>query len=496
MKKVLVIGSGFSSLSAACYLARDGYEVTVVEKNAHLGGRARQLQAGGFTFDMGPTWYWMPDVFERFFADFGKTPSDYYTLRRLDPSYRVVFGQDDFVDVPADRAGQEELFERIEPGSARRLRAFLEEAEHIYRVTVTDMVYRPGRSPMELVTADVLQHLHLFTRSLRRHVRKKFSDPRLLKILEFPVLFLGAKPQDIPAFYSFMNYADFGLGTWYPDGGMQSVVDGIVALARSLGVTFRTSQPVQRFFCDGRSVRGVVTSEGLLPADLVVSGADYQHTEQLLVPALRTYSETYWQKRTFAPSALLFYIGLDKKLDNVLHHTLFFDEDFDAHASAIYDTPSWPQRPLFYVSIPSRTDAAAAPAGQEALMILVPLAPGIADSEALREQSFGAVLERLERLTGQDIRRHIVYRQSYGIDDFSRDYHAYKGNAYGLANTLSQTAFLRPSIRSRRVRNLFFTGQLTVPGPGVPPALISGKIAAGEIRKNFPQNESVIAAVS
>ncbi|MCC6462393.1 MAG: phytoene desaturase [Saprospiraceae bacterium] len=486
-KKVLVLGAGFAGLSAACHLAARGFEVTILEKNDSPGGRARQFSAQGFVFDMGPSWYWMPDVFEQFFAHFGKKVSDYYELERLDPSYTVYFGPGDRMDVPAGTAALEELFERHEPGSRDNLRKFLREAEYKYRVGMQDFVQKPSHSIWEFADwriAASLFRLQMFT-SLSKHVRGLFSNERLLQLLEFPVLFLGATPQNTPALYSLMNYADMALGTWYPKGGMYKIVEGMVALARELGVSIELNQEVRHIAVEGRQARRVVTTSGReYTADVVVGAADYHHVEtQLLDPAHRSYSETYWQSRTMAPSSLIFYLGLNKRLDGLLHHNLFFDEDFGQHAIDIYDRPRWPEKPLFYVSAPSITDPTVAPEGCENLFILIPIAPGLDDTPALREHYYNLVMQRLARVTGQRVGEAVVYRRTYALSDFVNDYHAFKGNAYGLANTLLQTAFLKPKLKSRRVDNLFYTGQLTVPGPGVPPSLISGEVVAREICK-------------
>jgi len=355
---------------------------------------------------------------------------------------------------------------------------FLRNAAYNYEVAINDIVYRPGDSPLELVSLRTIPKLGLFLTSIKRMTASRFHDPGLRRIVEFPVLFLGAKPSDTPAFYNFMNHADFALGTWYPQGGMYSVVRGMAALAGELGVTFHTDAPVERLSVRDGAIAGIVCGGEDIECDVVVSGADYHHTEQLLDASHRAYSEAYWENRTFAPSALLFYLGIDRKLKDVAHHTLFFDTSFDEHARSIYDHPEWPDAPLFYASVPSKTDPAVAPPGKETVVFLIPLAPGLEDTESQREKYFGIIVDRFERLTGQKIRDHIVVKRSYCVDDFARDYNSYKGNAYGLANTLRQTAFLRPKMRSKKVRQLYFTGQLTVPGPGVPPSLISGNIVA------------------
>jgi phytoene desaturase len=487
MSHVAVIGSGFSGLSAACFLAKEGLDVTLFEKNGSSGGRARQFHANGFTFDMGPSWYWMPDVFEKFFEHFGKQPSDYYQLIRLDPSYRVVYGKDDFLDIPAGIGSLCNLFDQLEPGSSKQLMRFLEEGQHKYALGMHSLVYKPGLSLSEFADAGLIKgafRLHIF-QSIDAYIKKFFREPRLIQLLEFPVLFLGATPEKTPALYSLMNYADMAIGTWYPMGGIHKVIDAMVQLATSLGVKIEFNSTVEQLEMNAIKAKGLVVNGSFRPFDYIVAGADYHHVEQELLPfSHRRYSEEYWQKRVMAPSSLIFYLGIDKKVEGLQHHTLFFDQDFKQHAKEIYDTPQWPSSPQFYVSCPSKTDASVAPEGCENMFILIPVAPGLNDTETIRERYFALVMDRIEKLTGQPVRDHIIFKRSYAHRDFVTDYNAYKGNAYGLANTLLQTANLKPSIINKKVKNLFYTGQLTVPGPGVPPAIISGQVAARELIKH------------
>jgi len=484
-KNIYIIGSGFSSLAASCYLAKAGYNVTVLEKNSTLGGRARQYKKDGFTFDIGPSWYWMPDVFERFFADFDKKPSDYYTLDKLSPGYEVYFGENDSITISDKLDEIYQMFEDEETGSAKHLKTFLDSAKANYDTAIKDLVYRPGISPLELVTTKTVARVSQFFSTVRKQVRKQIKSNKLIQILEFPVLFLGAKPSNTPAFYNFMNYADFGLGTWHPRGGMYKVIEGMVALATSLNVQFKVDANVEKITTDNNNnVNGLIVNGENIKTDLVLSGADYHHTETLLDENLKQYSEKYWSKKTFAPSSLLFYVGFDKKIQNASHHTLFFDSDFDKHAEEIYDTPKWPTDPLFYANFTSMTDKSSAPEGKEAGFFLVPIAPGIEDTEALRQEYFEKIMDRFEKMTHQKVKDNVLFKKSFCVRDFKEEYNSYKGNAYGMANTLMQTAFLRPNLKSSKVKNLFFTGQLTVPGPGVPPALISGKIVSDLIIKN------------
>lgn len=486
-KKAIVVGAGFAGLSAATSLADRGFEVTILEKNNQAGGRARTFSENGFNFDMGPSWYWMPDVFETYFNKFGKSVSDYYTLDRLDPSYRVYFGESDYVDLPAGTNACISLFERIEPGSGKKLRKFIDDSAYKYQVGINDLVYKPGRSLLEfadLRIAKGLIQLDLL-KSMRKYVHGHFKNPRLQQLMEFPILFLGATPSNTPALYSLMNYADIEGGTWFPRGGMHEIVKAMVSLAEEKGVEIKLDHEVRSVEVDNKNIANIVTAKGDFKADYVVVGADYHHFEQHLLPEqYRHYDENYWDKREMAPSSLLFYLGVDKPVEGILHHTLFFDEDFDQHAKEIYTQPQWPSKPLFYASATSKTDPKAAPEGKENLFLLMPAAPNLKDSEAEREKYYEIMMERLERLTGASVRAEVSYKRSYAHSDFINDYHAYKGNAYGLANTLRQTAILKPALKSKKLANLYYTGQLTTPGPGVPPSLISGMVVAAEIEKD------------
>jgi phytoene desaturase len=486
-KRIAVIGSGFASISAACYLAQAGYQVDVYEKNDSVGGRARQLLTdNGYLFDMGPSWYWMPDVFEKFFADFGYKPSDFYTLKRLDPGFSIIFGKENILSIPASIEKLYTLFEQIEDGSSVKLQLFLNESAYKYEVGMDKLVYKPGLSLLEFADKDLIKglfKLEVFT-SFSKHVRKYFTDPSLIALMEFPVLFLGAMPEDTPALYSLMNYAGLKLGTWYPEGGFGNVIDGMRKVAEKEGVHFHTDTEVTKFNVTGRLVTEVISNRSKKIYDGVIAGADYHHVEnKLLEPKHRNYSEKYWNDRVMAPSSLIFYIGVTKRVDNLDHHTLFFDADLKQHAIEIYKKPQWPSKPLFYVCCPSKSDGAVAPEGHENLFILMPLAPGVKDTEALREQYFELIMDRIETHTRIDIRTAIDYKKSYCVNDFVVDYNSFKGNAYGLANTLMQTANLKPSIKNKHLHNLFYTGQLTVPGPGVPPSIISGKVSAQQMIK-------------
>ncbi|MFN8344999.1 MAG: phytoene desaturase family protein [Spirosomataceae bacterium] len=488
MKKVIVIGAGFAGLSVATSLAEKGFEVTVLEKNSMAGGRARVFEAAGFRFDMGPSWYWMPDVFETYFGKFGKKPSDYYDLVRLDPSYAVIFGPDDMVDIPAGIESLKLLFDGIEPGSGQRLEAFLQQAAYKYDVGMNKFVWKPSRSILEFVSFKLLYDLGRMDvlQTFAGHIRKYFNDPKLLQLMEFPILFLGATPENTPAMYSLMNYAEITMGTWYPMGGMYEIVKGMTALAEEKGVKILLNQNVVKIVAANGSAKRVITDVAEFEVDVVVAGADYHHVDSNLLGENRNYSDTYWDSRTLAPSSLLYYLGVNKRIPKLRHHNLFFDEDFKQHAYEIYTQPQWPTRPLFYASAPSKTDPSVAPEGCENLFILIPVAPDLKDdTDEIRERYFNVVMDRLEAYVGEPVRSSIVYKRTYAHRDFQSDYNAFKGNAYGLANTLLQTAFLKPKLKNKKLSNLFYTGQLTVPGPGVPPSLISGLVVAEEVAKEF-----------
>jgi len=485
---VIIVGSGFAGLSAASFMAKAGWDVTVIEKNATPGGRARQLKEQGFIFDMGPSWYWMPDVFENYFKKFGKNISDYYSLLRLDPSYRIYW-KDGYTDVPADYDAFKKMADEFEPGAAIQVEKYLQEAKFKYDIGINKLVHKPGRSFTEFIDGDIFKgvfRLDVFT-SIKKHIAKYFKDQRLRQLMEFPVLFLGALPENTPALYSLMNYADIKGGTWYPKGGMYAVVEAMYKLALELGVKFHFNEEAKQIFIQDGIAKKLVTNKNIYEAEVIISGTDYHFTEEKLLPQeYRSYSETYWSKRVMAPSCLLYFVGLNKKLQHVLHHSLFFDVPFEQHAKDIYDEPKWPADPLFYVSVNSVTDDSVAPPGCDNMVLLIPIASGLqGDDETVRGKYFQQILGRMEKHTGQSILDSVIYKKTFSVSDFENEYNSFRGNAYGLANTMMQTALFKPSCKSKKVKNLFFTGQLTVPGPGVPPCLISGEVVANEVLKEW-----------
>jgi phytoene desaturase len=489
MKDVIVIGSGFAGLAAACYLAKEGKQVLVLEKNESIGGRASFFKEAGFAFDMGPSWYWMPDVFEKFFADFGKKPSDYYQLDRLNPAYKIFYGKNDEFQVPASTKELGELFETLEPGAAKQLEKFLKDAKYKYQRGINDLVNKPSLSLIEFANPLLLKDLFALDLlgSIEGLVSKYFKHPKIKKILEFPSYFLGATPNKIPALYSLMNYADLELGTWYPQGGMHEIIKAMQAVAIELGVEFQVNTNVQALNIEEGVVTTISTNKGVYEAKSIVAAADYHFVEQqLIVKEYRQYDEAYWDKQILAPSSLIYYLGFNKKIKGLLHHNLFFDKDFKAFGEDIYENPKWPEEPLFYACVPSKTDSTVAPASCENVFLLMPVAPDLEGNNEIHEKYLQMMLQRISDYTGETLsEKDIIYKQSFAHKAFKDRYNAYKGNAYGLANTLMQTAVFKPKMMNPKIKNLVYAGQLTVPGPGVPPSLISGKLAAELSLKHF-----------
>ena len=480
-ESVVVIGGGFGGLSTACYLADAGADVTLLEKNEQLGGRASRLEVDGFSFDMGPSWYLMPDVFERFFGHFGREPSEFYELERLDPHYRVFWKDGDQVDVLPDREKNKEIFESYEPGAGEAFDAYLEESQRTYEIGMEHFVYEDRPRLRDYVDKDVLRYswgLSLLGK-MQGHVEDYFDHPKLQQLMQYTLVFLGGSPTNTPALYNLMSHVDYNMGVYYPDGGIGAVVDGIVELAEDLGVEFVTDAEVTGI--EGRYGAFAVDTENgeRYLADRVVSDADYAHTEQELLPERkRQYTEEYWESRTYAPSAFLLYLGVEGDVPNLEHHTLVLPTDWDEHFEQIFDDPEWPDDPAYYLCVPSKTDDTVAPEGHSNLFALVPIAPGIRDTPEIRNRYRDLVIDDIAENTGTDLRGRVVVEETFSVDDFADRYNSYAGSALGLAHTLTQTSLLRPGHTSDAVDGLYFTGSTTTPGIGVPMCLISGGLTA------------------
>jgi len=482
--EVTVVGGGFGGLSTACYLADAGADVRVLEKNEQLGGRASRLHAEGFRFDMGPSWYMMPDVFERFFGHFGRQPGDYYDLEQLDPHYRIFFKDGDRCDARGDPEYMRDLFESYEDGAGEAFDEYLATSERHYETAMEHFVYEDRSRLRDFVDPDVMRATPVgltLLRSMQSHVDKYFDNPKLKQIMQYTLVFLGGAPQNTPALYNIMSHVDFNLGVYYPDGGMCTVVDGVVDMGRELGVTYETGREVTEI-TRRRDGFLVETADRAYKPDSVVCNADYAHVEQDLLPEHeRQYDDDYWEGRTYAPSAFLIYLGVEGDVDPLAHHTLVFPEDWDRHFEQIFDDPSWPDEPAYYICVPSQTDDSVAPAGHSNLFVLVPVAPGLHDGDSIRETYRDRIVADIAEHTGVDLRDRIVVEEQFSVSDFGDRYNATEGTALGLAHTLRQTSLLRPGNRSSAVDGLYFTGSFTTPGVGVPMCLISGEHTANAL---------------
>ncbi|WP_292519169.1 NAD(P)/FAD-dependent oxidoreductase [Methanoculleus sp.] len=484
--RAVIVGAGFGGLSVAALLAKGGFDVTVIEKNEQPGGRASVHRDRGFTFDMGPSWYLMPDVYDRFFAEFGKSPTDYFPLVRLDPSYRVFFGSERVADVSADLGKNYDLFESFEPGGAEKLRGYLAEAEETYDITMSDLLYREYRSIFDFFDRRLLAGGRKLNplENLESFVKKRFASDEARKVVQYSIGFLGGSPRNTPSFYHIMTHIDMNMGVWYPEGGMRAVVEALVALGREFGVEYRYNEPATAIGVEGGTARRVVTPLGAHETDLIVVNADYPFAELSLLPdGSRSYPASYWRKKVIAPSAFVAYLGVDRVVEGLAHHNVFLEPDWEEGFETIFDPykAAWPENPSFYVNVPSRTDPTAAPESCDTLFVLAPLAPGIEDTPALRERFYDRLMGRMEEILGENIRDSVVTRRVFALSDFTSRYNAYRGTALGLSHTLRQTALWRPAHRSRRVPNLYYTGQYTHPGIGVPMTLISSQIVAREL---------------
>ncbi|MBD3408367.1 MAG: phytoene desaturase [Candidatus Lokiarchaeota archaeon] len=487
---VKVIGAGVGGLATAALLAKQGHNVTVLEKNKEPGGRARIWNTDGFTFDMGPSWYLMPDVFEHYFDLFGRTVKDFYELVRLDPSYRFFFPNDEIIDISADLKENMELFDQLEEDGAKKFQRYLKQSQDKYEYLLDGLMYedlsglRSMLSPKLMAAGWKLSILS----NMDKLIRKYFDDERVQKILQYTIVFLGGNPKNTPALYSMISHIDYNLGVWYPLGGMGKIVDGLVSLTEEFNGTIKYNTEVANLEILDNKVRQIFTNNGTIEADLVVVNADYPHVEINYLPDdFQTYDKGYWEKKTIAPSAYVMYVGLDKTIDTLTHHNVILDHDWVEHFEQIFEDPQWPEKPAYYLCCTSKSDDSVAPPGHENIFVTVPISPGIEDTPEIRESYFDKMIEHMEKVLKTDIRDAIKVKRIFTLDDFSQDYNAYRGTAVGLTHSFWQSAFFRPSHKSKKVDNLYYVGQYTHPGIGVPMALISAEIVADLIKEEMKE---------
>ena len=483
-KKAIIIGSGFGGLGAACLLAQQGWEVSLHEKNEQLGGRAGLIETDGFRFDTGPSWYLMPEVFERFFGLLGEDVHKHLNLVRLSPAYRVFYKDlGDRLDISSNLAQDMATFERFEPGSGQQLKRYLARAGSVYDVAAGQLLFKNYDRIGDAITWPLLRRLpdlHI-GRSLHSYIKQHFKDPRLQKVLEYQAVFLGLSPYQAPAMFHMMSHTDFTQGVFYPMGGIYEIIRALEHLGSARGVTYHLRSPVQKILVENGRAVGVVTQGGEERADIVISNADMHFTEQrLLEPDQRDHSERFWQTRKLAPSALLLYLGVKRQYDSLAHHNLLFSTDWPRTFRQIFDNPTgFPDDPSLYVCAPSKTDPSVAPKGYENLFVLVPIASGIPYSNAQLEQFTDQILTTMEQeLDLPDLRQQLACRKVFCVRDFEERFNSFQGTGLGLAQTLRQTAVFRPANHSRKVRDLYFVGAGVHPGIGMPTSLTSAELLA------------------
>lgn len=487
-KKVIVIGGGVAGLSSAALLGKYGFEVVLIEKNNNLGGRMGQWKSKGFTFDTGPSWYLMPDVMENYFRKFNKKPSDYFNLKKLSPSYRAWFDKDNFVDIESHLSAAKKTFDSFEKHGGKKLQQYLNISKELYDTAMSDYLYSNNYSIKTFLNQKSLKNLFKFKfwESMQDFADKKFTSDKAKKILLYNLVFLGGSPKSTPALYSLLAHVDFNLGVYYPMGGMYELTLALEKLCLENNVKIITNCEVKNVGVDHKKITKVNTKKGSYLSDIVLNTSDYWHFENSVLPLkYQSYKKDYWRGRKIAPSALLIFLGVNKKIKKLKHHNLVFSRNWGMHFDEIFENPKWPTSPSFYVCAPSKTDKSVAPRGKENLFILVPIGVDIKDSKISREKYYKKIIEMLEDHVGEDINKSVLVKRIFCINDFQKSYNSFKGTAFGLAHTLSQTSFLRPNIKSRKIENLYYAGQYVHPGIGVPSVMVSAQVAAKEIYDKY-----------
>jgi phytoene desaturase len=490
MQHAVIIGGGLGGLSTAALLAHQGYNVSLYEAMPRLGGRANLIQEQGFRFDAGPSWYLMPDVFEHYFALFGKKPTDYFELDRLDPSYKIFFEDTGkTITITGDLERDLPKFEELEPGVTPRVREYLRRSEYQYKIALGQFVYKNYDSVFDFLTLQTAiqgSKLRVFEK-MQKYVSRYFKTDAMQKIMQYTLVFLGSSPYNTPALYNIMSHVDFNMGVFFPRGGIYKLVEGLVKLGGEYGVEYHTNVPVQRIVTQSGKATGIILQDGTeVPADLVISNADIAFTERsLLPPEARTKPDSYWDKRILAPSGLVLYLGVQGKIDTLEHHNLLFSGDWGANFSQIFDKPQLPDDPSFYVSMTSKTDATTAPEGHENIFVLVPIAAGQEYTEEQLDAYTDKILVMMEQHMGvENLRQRIVYQKRYATADYERDFHTLGGSALGLAHTISQTAIFRPNNVSKKLNNMYYVGAGTNPGIGMPMTLVSAELLLKRLNKD------------
>lgn len=492
-KSVIIIGGGIGGLSIACMLGKKGYGITIVEKNEMTGGRARIFRDKGFMFDMGPSWYMMPDVFEHFFEIMGEDIKEYYKLDRLSPSYQITLKSDGkSYKFYSEMQKNKDLFESIEPGAGKVLEEFLLQGKEQYELSKAEFMYKNYNSFRDFMTLRIMRQgakLPLFKKQ-KQIIEKKFKSELLRKALQYQTVLLGTAPGDTPGIYTLMNYVDLVLGEWYPTGGIRAIPSSLETIAKKYGAEIKLNTPVKKIFIENNIAKGVLLENGeKLFADIVISNADVEHTDRKLLPKeYQTKSDTYWESRVLAPSAYILYLGVKGKLPQMEHHNLLFTKDWEHGFSQIFKSPEWPDDPSMYICVPSKTDTSVAPEGHENLFVLVPIAAGLSYDEKFADNYGKKVISEIANYYGiPDLKDRIVVQHSYSVKDFIADYNAFKGTALGLAHTLTQTAIFRPNNIHKKIKNMFYVGAGTNPGIGMPICLISAELAYKRIENiNHP----------
>ncbi len=482
-KSVIIIGGGIGGLALSALLGKKGYKVTLLEKNDTVGGRARIFRQDGFLFDMGPSWYMMPDVFKHYFDLLGEDISEYYTLKKLEPSYQITLKSDGASYLfHSDMKKNKAFFESVEPGAGKVFEDFMNDTKYQYEIAKNEFMYKNYDSIFDFLNLRVMREgsrLPLFKKQ-KDIIEKKFKSEILRKALQYQTVLLGTAPGDTPGIYSLMNYVDLVLGEWYPDGGIRAVPESLEKVARKYGVTIRTNAPVRRIIIEQNNAKGVELENGeVVHADMVVSNADVAFTDmKLLDEKHRVYSDAYWNKRVLAPSAFILYLGVKDTIPGLQHHNLLFTKNWEQGFGEIFKTPTWPQDPSMYICVPSKTDPTVAPPDHENLFVLVPIASGLEYTEEFAKDYGDKVIDEIAKYYNiPNLKERIVVRRHYSVKDFIADYNAFKGTALGLAHTLTQTAIFRPNNVHPRIKNLLYVGAGTNPGIGMPICLISAEIA-------------------